>query len=199
MKAYYKVDDLSDEVIETLAEELSKGNLIVYPTETLYALGASVKSEGGLRALIKAKGRSHEKPISVLISDLEMLLTIVQDIPEVAKDLIEKHWPGPLTIIFRSKGLSSLVTARTDSVGVREAVIPGIRKVIEKLGCPITATSANRSGEPAPSDIKDLDGEVTKLASAIIDGGPLGYGNPSTIVDVRDNQVEVIRSGVVQI
>lgn len=186
---------------------LRKGGLIVFPTETLYGLGCDARNEDALRRLYALKGRSAEgeafKPPPVLVRDVAMLREWAE-VPDVAQELIALHWPGSLTLIVPAlPHVSSLVAGLTDgrkTIGVRASAQPLARALVEGLGGPIVATSANLSGAQgaaaAPRILADVPAEVISGVDAALDGGAVG-GVPSTVVDCTQNQPRVLRVGAV--
>jgi L-threonylcarbamoyladenylate synthase len=184
--------------IETAADILSRGGVIAFPTETFYGLGVKYNNTAALRRLYEIKQRPHERALPLIIGDRKMLSLIAETITDTEEKLMNKFWPGPLTILFDAKdNLPELVTAGTGKVAVR---IPGKSFALElarKVQFPITATSANISGmlpADSPDNIVKYFGNELDL---LIDGGKTGGGKPSTIVDVRGGEIIILRAGVV--
>ena len=187
------------DIIKETAGILKRGGIAVFPTETVYGIGADAFNEDACKRIYDIKKRPNEKALIVLISDAKDLDKVTEEIPASARPLIEKYWPGPLSIIFKkNKNIPDIVSGGTDTVAVRFTSNPILQKIITEAGTPIVAPSANISGRPAAvtaaEALKDFDG----LADIIIeDDGALG-GGQSTIVDVSSGDVKLIRQGAVQ-
>ncbi len=194
-----KAKDL-DLKIKDLVSTIKSGNLIIFPTETLYGIGADALNSSAVDKIFKAKKRPESKPILVLISKLEMLDYLVCEIPDVAKKLINRFWPGPLTIIFKKKeNVPKELNPNGNTIAVRMTSSKLAQKIIDLCECPITAPSANISGkEPiknsgeAMSEFVDCD-EIGYM----IEDDQMTQSKPSTIVDVSDGDLKIIREGVI--
>ena len=179
------------------AEILQQNEVVAFPTETVYGLGANATSDEAVEKIFKAKGRPSDNPLIVHISNKEQLEGLVAEIPTDAAKLIDAYWPGPLTIIFKNKEgvFSGKVTAGLDSVGIRMPDHPVALSIIEAAGLPIAAPSANRSGKPSPTTaqhvIDDLEGRI----AGVVDGGETGVGVESTVVDCTGSVPVILRPG----
>ena len=175
---------------------IDQGELVVYPTETLYALGANPFSEDAVKKLFEVKKRPLNVPISVAVSDLEMMMNIAE-VSELAEKIARHFLPGPLTLLMRKKAqFPSILTSGSDIIGIRVPKHKAALKIIKATG-PITATSANLHGQPDP---KNLDVAVNQLGEKVtlyIDCGECEYQSPSTIVDVSTPSAKIIRKGVI--
>ncbi len=177
-------------------EVFRRGGVIAYPTETFYGLGVDPFNIDSVKRLFLLKGRPAKNPVSLIIKDLEMLNSLVEDVPLAARELIKRFWPGPLTIIFRAKaGLPAELLANTGKVGVRISSNPVAQRLVEALNSPITATSANPSGKDAPRSAPEVIEYFNGYIDMLIDGGELLGHYGSTVVDITDNKVEIIREG----
>ncbi len=178
------------------AECLQCGGIVAIPTETFYGLAVDPFNEKALQALFRLKRREATKAILVLISDIEKLSLVAGFVPTVYKSLVERFWPGPLTLIFPgAKNLSSLLTGGTGNIGVRISANAIATQLCRVWGKPITATSANISGKlPAQSahEVKEMFGSSVDI---IIDGGITPGEASSTVVGIREGHVELIREG----
>jgi L-threonylcarbamoyladenylate synthase len=175
---------------------LKRGEVIVFPTETLYGLGADALNEGAVEQVFELKGRDLRIPIPVLVADQEMLHTLVSEIPTTARKLMALYWPGPLTLILPGrKNIPKQICNPTGGIGVRISSQPIAALLIKMLGHPLTATSANPSGaEPA----RTLEEAKTYFAGRIglfVDGGTLTSRSGSTVVEVTEGQIKIIREG----
>ncbi|MEI2666731.1 L-threonylcarbamoyladenylate synthase [Rossellomorea sp. LJF3] len=179
------------------AKILQQDEVVAFPTETVYGLGANATSDTAVEKIFKAKGRPSDNPLIVHISNKEQLEGLVKEIPLDAAKLIDAYWPGPLTIIFKNKEnvFSGRVTAGLDTVGIRMPDHPVALSIIEAAGLPIAAPSANRSGKPSPTTaqhvIDDLEGRI----AGVVDGGETGVGVESTVVDCTGEIPVILRPG----
>ena len=173
---------------------LGESGLIALPTESSYGLAVAPFDEQALAKLWQIKGRSQGKPILVLIGDRSQLEPFVRSIPHAADVLMNGFWPGPLTIVFAAaSGLSNAVTAGTGSVGIRLSAWQPLVDLLRRVG-PVTGTSANREGMPAPKTAEEVQYNLGDAIDLIIDAGPTPGGLPSTVIDVR-GPIRIIRKG----
>ncbi len=176
---------------------LRRACLVVYPTETLYGLGADALEPVALQRLVAVKGREPGKPISVLVSDFDMLADVVESIPSVAGALAQRFWPGPLTMVLPARaGLSDVLTGGSGSIGVRISSHDLATQLVRGLGRPVTTPSANPAGQPPPRRIKEArnyfgDEVSVYLGTQVLPGEPA-----STVLDLR-GKPRVLRAGVV--
>ncbi len=178
------------------AEILKSGECVAFPTETVYGLGADATDEKAVEKIFAAKGRPSDNPLIVHIADYEALSGIVSEIPEKAKLLMEKFWPGPLTIIMKKSDAVPLsVTAGLDTVGVRMPESETAREFIFLSGKPVAAPSANISGRPSPTTFEDVYSDMNERAAAIIKGEPSKVGVESTVIDMTSDIPTVLRPG----
>lgn len=185
-----------ESTLREAVKRLNQGNPIAFPTETVYGLGVSARSPKGIEAIYSIKGRSKEKPLQLMISNLEMLKKIVRSIPESAYPLIEKYWPGPLTIIFRANAAFS-ASSGLATVAVRFPNHPVPLAIIERLGNPMAATSANLSGNLSVRNAGDVVRQLDGKIPLILDGGSCSIGKESTIVDVTGEKIKILRIGAI--
>lgn len=177
---------------------LKNNGIIAVPTETFYALAANPFQEAALSRLFALKQRAPEKPVLLLVDGPAMLKQLVREVPNPAQRLMEKFWPGPLTIIFPSlPQLPRLITAGTGTIGVRQPRHPLTCRLINELGYPITGTSANRSGRPPLTRAGEVVREFPDEVDLILDAGDCPGGKPSTIIDVSSAPPRLVRAGAV--
>ncbi len=170
--------------------------MVVFPTETVYGLGARLFSPEGIRNIYSVKGRPSDNPLIVHVSRIEQLDLLAEDLPAGARKLIKKFWPGPLTLVCRKSALvPKTVTAGLDTVAVRMPRHPIARKLIEAVGEPIAAPSANRSGRPSPTRRADVVRELGKDVDLIMEGGSSEFGLESTVLDVTKTPFKILRPG----
>lgn len=199
MKTLIKEIDVNKpdkDLIAVFASMLASGKTVIFPTETVYGLGANALDEEAAAKIYQAKGRPSDNPLLVHIADKEDVYGLVENIDNRAKLLMDKFWPGPLTIVFKKK---DIIPARTsgglDTVAIRMPSDQVARNLIRQAGVPIAAPSANISGRPSPTKpehiIRDMDGRV----DGILVGGSCNYGVESTIVDLSGDVAMVLRPG----
>ena len=174
------------------AKILLEGGTAVYPTETVYGIGASVFIPGAVDRVFEIKGRSRNMPLSVAVASFEMM-EAVASIDEEDRPILREILPGPVTVLLeRRPDLSGAVTAGSAQVGIRYPDHPVALELIGLAG-PITSTSANLSGRPPPASLEELDPEIGRAVDVVLDGGRSQYATPSTLIDLRSGRV--IREG----
>jgi L-threonylcarbamoyladenylate synthase len=175
---------------------IDQGDLLVYPTETLYALGANPFSEKVIRKLFEVKRRPLTMPISIAVSGLEMMKSIAE-VSELAEKLARQFLPGPLTLLMKKKAqVPSILTSDSDIIGIRIPKHDAALKIIKATG-PITATSANIHGQPDPKNLDVAINQLDEKVTLYIDCGECEYQSPSTILDISTSSVKIIRKGVI--
>jgi len=185
-------------VLAEAARIIAAGGVVALPTDTLYGLATDPWNATGVERLFQIKRRPAEKPISLLISDREMLRNVVLEITPEAERLMNAFWPGPLTLIFKGAALPDRLTAGTGTIAIRLPDDPFLVRLIEAVGRPITATSANRSGGAdlhSAQDVLSLLGDEVDL---IVDIG-VRASLPSTLVDVTGRVPTLVRPGAIPI
>ena len=182
--------------LEIPAEIIKQGGIVIFPTETVYGIGANAFDENAIKRLYDVKRRPLNKPISLLVSDMDMVNKVAKDITELEYKLMERFFPGPFTIILKKRDIvPNIVTANSDTVGIRMPSSKIARKLVEYAGVPIATSSANISGKPSGTNLeeilKDLDGKV----DCCVDGEESKLGIASTIVKVIDGMPCILREG----
>ncbi|MDH7500532.1 MAG: L-threonylcarbamoyladenylate synthase [candidate division NC10 bacterium] len=186
-----------EEIIHQAAQALREGKLVAFPTDTLYGLGADATNSEAVEAVFSAKGRPKEKPLIVLARDLSMVEELVVGIDGMARSLMDRFWPGPLTLILHSSPrLPSSLTGNTRKVGVRIPASEVSLGLLRATSLPLTAPSANRSGGPDPLNAQIVWEELSGRIDWLLDGGPL-TGIPSTVLDLTDRPPRILRQGAV--
>ena len=184
------------EKIKEAAKALRKGELVIFPTETVYGIGANALLGSSVDKIFEAKGRAQDNPLIVHISSIEELESIVEETNEIERKLIKAFCPGPLTIILKAKPkISRRATAGLDTVGIRMPSNAIARELIKQSKVPIAAPSANISGKPSGTNIEDIIEELDGKAEYIIDGGNVEIGLESTVVRVVQDKVIILRPG----
>lgn len=195
----YKGYELSDKTIQKhIYEVFHKGGLVVFPTETVYGIGADATNPEAVKSIFKAKGRPSDNPLIVHLSKVQDLELYVTDIPTNAKPLMDSFWPGPLTLVFTKKDIiPKEVTGGLNTVGIR---IPGLkiaRDIIDIAGLPICAPSANLSGKPSSTIFDHVASDFEEKVDIIIDGGKAQIGLESTVLDITTPIPVMLRPGFV--
>ena len=186
------------QVMRMAGEILRKGGLVAFPTETVYGLGGDGLNAGSSKQIYAAKGRPSDNPLIIHIADLESLEKIVKSVPPKAKLLAEKFWPGPLTMIFsKSSRVPYETTGGLESVAVRMPSHPVALAIIREGGGYIAAPSANTSGRPSPTRAEHVCEDLTGKIDMIVDGGAVGIGLESTIVDFTEEVPVILRPGYI--
>jgi len=195
-----KIDQelVESDKIKIIAKVLQEEGIIAYPTDTFYGLGASCFSEKAIQRIYHLKKREPSKPISIIISDINMARDIAKDIPSLFWKMAGKFWPGPLTLVLKaSSTLPSGLLGPGDSIGIRQPALSWIRELLNKTGFPITATSANISGEKEISNPEIIRDSFFGLVDLIVDGGGTRGALPSTVIDLTSTKPVIIREGAV--
>ena len=175
---------------------LRNGGVVVFPTETVYGIGANCFDIEAVKRIYKIKNRPFNKPINLLVSNIDMINQVAKDITELEYAIIKKFFPGPLTIILKKKDIvPNIVTANGDTVGVRMPANEIALKLIEKAGVPLATPSANISGRPSGINIDDIMNDFKDKVNYFIDDGPSKIGYASTIVQVIDGVPHILRQG----
>lgn len=184
------------EELEHAAAVLRGGGLVAFPTETVYGLGGNGLQPEAAKRIYKAKGRPSDNPLILHISSREELPVIVEEIPQSAQALMDAFWPGPMTLVFRkSSEVPYETTGGLDTVAVRMPEHRGARELIACAGVPVAAPSANVSGRPSPTTAQHVKEDLWGRIDLIIDGGAVGIGVESTIIDVTEEVPVILRPG----
>lgn len=177
---------------------IQAGGVVAFPTKHLYGLGVDAFNSDAVDKVFEIKKRPHHKPLLILIDKKKDLAKLVNDLPSAAERIMERFWPGQVTIVFEGKGsLPTNLTAGTNRIGVRIPEHPVAIALTQAVAGPITATSANITGDAGCSRIQEMDPLIAERLDLILDGGPLQGGVGSTVVDVTFNPPIVLREGAV--
>lgn len=184
------------EELKQVAEIIKQGGVVVFPTDTVYGVGTNGLDADAVKRLYEVKNRPLNKPISLLVSDMEMINNLARDITDMEYKLMETFLPGPFTIILKKKDIiPNILTANMDTVGIRIPDSEIARKLIELAGVPIATSSANISGNRSGTNMQSVMEDFGTKVHCYIDGGESRIGIGSTIVKVIDGKPEIIRQG----
>ncbi|NEX01945.1 MULTISPECIES: L-threonylcarbamoyladenylate synthase [Pseudobutyrivibrio] len=198
-----KIMDVSEEpinmeYIREASEILKSGGLVAFPTETVYGLGGDATDKEASRKIYAAKGRPSDNPLIVHIAKFSQLEDITENLPKTAKLLADAFWPGPLTMVCnKNQVIPYETTGGLDTVAVRMPNNPVALALIEESGCMIAAPSANTSGRPSPTKASHVYEDLSGKIEAILDGGAVDIGLESTIVDLTEDVVTILRPGFI--
>lgn len=181
--------------IEEAAAAIRRGDLVVFPTDTVYGVGSSAFDDAAIRRLYAAKERPFHKSIPILLADPTDLDKVARDIPPVAAEWMARYWPGPLTLIVPKRPDLPPSLSENDTIAVRIPDSDVARAVIRAAGGAVAATSANRSGEPAAQTAVQARAALHGRVAIILDGGPTGQAQASTVVDCTGPAPRVLRQG----
>jgi L-threonylcarbamoyladenylate synthase len=183
--------------IARAAQCLRAGGAVVYPTETLYGLGVDAFNVEALERLLRLKVREAGKPVAVLVDDRRMLDTIVAKVSNQAEKLIERFWPGPLTLVFSARPEVPIgLTGGSGTIGARVSGHPTAHELTRALGRPLTAPSANPAGLKPPVRVEEARAYFDDAVDLYLDDGALPGEPPSTVIDVRDG-LRLLRAGAI--
>jgi L-threonylcarbamoyladenylate synthase len=190
------LDAKDPQAIQAAAQILKQGGLVGIPTETVYGLAANALDGAAVAKIFAAKGRPMDNPLIVHISDISQLDRLVQQVPESAKKLAERFWPGPLTMIMpKSDIIPDEVSAGLPTVAIRFPSHPVAKALIDAAGLPLAAPSANLSGHPSPTTAAHVMNDLSGKIEAVLDGGACGVGVESTVITLAANPPRLLRPG----
>lgn len=191
-----KAPSEAPENLAAAVEALKRGDVIVFPTETLYGLGADTLNDAAVEKVFRLKGRDPRNPIPVLVADQEMLDTLVAKVPMTAQKLMDRYWPGPLTLVLPGrKNIPKPLCNPTGGVAVRISSQPNATLLVNGLGRPLTATSANPSGKEPARTLQVAKNYFADRVDVFVDGGTLTSKSGSTVVEVMEDSIKIIREG----
>ena len=184
------------EDVPAAAALLRSGGLVAVPTETVYGLAAQAGDDKAVRAIYETKGRPQDKPLSILVSGMDMVEQYTRNIPDAAYHLAKRYWPGPLTMVLEDGGrVASAVTCGGNTLGVRCPDHPMTLALIKALGAPLAAPSANPSDLPSPKTAQAVLDYFDGRIEAVLDGGACGLGVESTILSLVGEEPAILREG----
>lgn len=192
-----RVLPITEEAMAEAVRLLLAGGLVAFPTDTVYGVGAHAFQPQAVEKLYTAKIRSRDKAIPLLLAKADDLSLVAEDIPPTAWPLVERFWPGGLTLVVRKRAIVSDVVSPGSTVAVRVPDHPVPQALIAALGAPLAATSANLAGHPSPATAQDVVRELAGRVELILDGGPCPGGIPSTVLDLTTDPPTVLRAGAI--
>ena len=186
------------ETTRAVAAALLEAAVIAYPTETFYALGAAAFSRRAVERVYRLKKRAADKPLSVLVSDLDMVRDVAGPLPPAFRVLAGEFWPGPLTLVLpAAERLPEFLLGPGRTIAVRIPPLAWLRRLVSETSQPLTATSANLSGEKELADPADVTDAFQGKVDLIVDGGRAPGGLPSTIIDLTSGRPRILREGAI--
>ena len=186
----------SKKELQEAAKFLRENKLVAFPTETVYGLGANALNKESIKKIYKAKGRPSDNPLIAHIADFEDIHKLTEEIPGKAKKLIEKFWPGPLTIVLKKKeSVPDELTAGSKFVAIRMPSNQIAREIIRLAKTPVAAPSANLSTKPSPTKVEHVIDDLTGRIEGIVDGGEVEVGIESTVIDLTSDVPTILRPG----
>ncbi|MHB1458376.1 MAG: L-threonylcarbamoyladenylate synthase [Armatimonadota bacterium] len=191
-------DDIDNNLIEEAGMIIRQGGLVGFPTETVYGLAADAFNPAAVTRVFDVKGRPLDKPLPVQICDVSVLPMLADDVPECAYQLINAFFPGPLTIILKAaSSVSHIITAGTGKVGIRMPDHPVAIDFLKEAETPIVAPSANTSGFSPPVNAQMLMSDLGGKIEYILDAGTTRLMVASTVVDVTESDIRIVRQGII--
>ena len=194
------VSEEDEEKLRAAGAILQQGGLVAFPTETVYGLGGDALNPSSSQKIYAAKGRPSDNPLILHVCDMQMVESLVKEIPDNARRAMEHFWPGPMTVILqKADQVPDCVTGGLDTVAIRMPDHPVALELIRRSGVPIAAPSANTSGRPSPTKAEHVADDLNGKIEMILDGGPVGIGLESTIVDFTEEVPVVLRPGYISL
>ncbi len=188
----------ADRPLVLAAEVIQAGGVIVYPTETVYGIGANAWDGTAIAKVRALKRRTDQKPILVIVGSRDQLASVVDGITPLAERCMDAFWPGPLTLVFKaSTRVPDLLSRGTGTIGVRIPSSPVCLRLLALAGCPLTSTSANLSGMPTLHTVSEIRQVIPLGIDLVLDAGVLPPSEPSTVLDVTTAQPRLLRAGAV--
>ena len=183
--------------MKEIVEVIKDGGVVIMPTDTIYGIIADATNEYAIQRVYEMKKRNENKPMLMLVNSIEMLEKYVSSINDIERKLIDELWPGALTIIFKKRNVSDLLTGGLDTVGIRFPDNKLLIDIMNELNVPLLSTSVNVSGDESATCINNINNLILDNVDYVYDVGEC-KGEPSTIVVVNDNELKVLREGVIK-
>ncbi len=191
-------EEEKDLLFKRAVEKLSSGGIVAMPTETVYGLAGSIRHPSAIEKIFKIKNRPLFDPLIVHVSNVQQAKDIVENWSLLAEQLVSVFWPGPLTLVLKKKKtVSDLITAGLDTVAIRMPSHPLALSLIEKFGFPVAAPSANKFKKTSPTTAAHVESEFSESDLIILDGGTCSIGLESTVIELKENEINVLRPGFI--
>lgn len=191
-------NEINRQELDDCVNVIKSGGIVIFPTETVYGIGTNAFCEESVRKIYEIKNRPDEKPLSILLNNKEQIEKYAVINNDVERKIIENFMPGPITIILeRKKGMLDHVAPGKNTIGVRIPDNNIILEILKKLDLPIVAPSANISGQPSATMLTEIINDFKDKVDICIDGGKCKVSESSTIVQVIDNEVKIVREGII--
>ena len=192
------IKTVTENSLKTAGEILKNGGIVAFPTDTVYGLGAAYSNENAVSKIFEAKGRDEGKPLSILVSDISQVELLALEIPEGTKKLMEKFWPGALTVILKKRPeISDKISAGKDTIGIRMPDYSVTLDLIREAGSPLAAPSANTSGKRSSVSAEDVFEDLNGKIDMLLDGGTCPVGLSSTVLDLTGEEPLILREGII--
>ena len=200
-KLYDWKKEINNDELEEVAEIIRNGGVVIFPTETVYGIGGNALNTETIKKIYEVKKRPSSKPLSILVKDKDEIEKYAQITSEIEKKIIDNFMPGPITLVLKKKEnvIPDIVTSGNDTIGVRIPNNNIIAQVLKSCSLPIAAPSANISGQPSSTKLEDVIDDFNGKVDAMIDGGECTEKVSSTVVQVVDGKVRILREGVITI
>jgi len=195
---YVQARRISRAAVERTTALLAKGGVAVFPTDTVYGIAASVFRPQAVRRIYQLKGRSYKKRLPFLVADIDQALALVERPGKRLVKLLEKYWPGPLTVVFNTSSLGQWTTGGKDTLAIRIPDHPVTLAILKKMGQPLAVTSANRSGQPEAVSGHEAQQFFSGRVDILVDAGPCPGGIPSTVINVASTHWTLVREGAIK-
>ncbi|MCF7795777.1 threonylcarbamoyl-AMP synthase [Patescibacteria group bacterium] len=200
MKIINVKNGLNTSDLSSIISVLRNNGTFIFPTETLYGIGCSILNSSSISKIYNLKNRNEKKAFIVLISKKEDVYPLISKTNEVAEKLMNKYWPGPLSLVFKKSFLISPLISNLDTIAIRQTSCKIISDIIDELGSPIIAPSANFEGENPVSDFTKINKDLLNQVDIAIDAGIIKNNlQPSTIIDVSDRKLKILRKGAIDL
>jgi len=193
-------EDPDPQVVERAAGVVREGRLAIVPTDTVYGVVCDPRRPAAVDEVYRVKGRRRDQPLALLLRDMAQVSSYVEEVPEAAVRAMQQFWPGGLTVVLRDTSeATAAIRAKRRTIGLRlpAHVVP--RLVAERVGCALASTSANRSGQPAPSTAEQAAEQLRGVVALVLDAGPAPAGQESTVVEFVAGPPSVLRAGAISI
>jgi L-threonylcarbamoyladenylate synthase len=189
---------ISRSAARSVAESLRSGGVAVFPTDTVYGIGSSVFWPQAIWRIYRLKGRSYDKPLPFLVADVDQALALVEPPGPRLRKMLDKYWPGPLTVVFKTSTLGRWTTGGKETLALRVPDHPVTLAILREMGQPLAVTSANRSGRPEAVTGVQARSLFENRVEVLVDGGACPGGVPSTVIDVSSFGWTLVREGAVK-